>query len=188
VRGFRVVVRLLSIHVMDGLLMDVRHALRGLRRTPGATAVAALALALGIGVNTSSFMWVSALVLHPLPYPRLERIMTVWETVPKTAGERDAVAPANFLDWRKENGVFEQLAAYRPWDANLTGAGDPERVQACLVTADFFALLGMQPELGRGFSAAESSCALRARLSRSRGRSASGTRYRPGPVRMPGRS
>ena len=146
---------MLSIHVMDGLLMDVRHALRGLRRTPGATAVAALALALGIGVNTSSFMWVSALVLRPLPYPRLERIMTVWETVPKTAGERDAVAPANFLDWRKENGVFEQLAAYRPWDANLTGAGDPERVQACLVTADFFALLGMQPELGRCFSAAE---------------------------------
>jgi putative ABC transport system permease protein len=140
---------------MNGLLMDFRLALRALRKTPGATAVAALALALGIGVNTSSFIWVSALVLHPLPYPHLERIMTVWETVPKLRAERDAVAPANYVDWRKQNGVFERLAAYRPWDANLTGAGEPERIQACLVAADFFALLGMQPALGRSFSLAD---------------------------------
>ena len=135
--------------------MDLRHALRALRKTPGAAAVAALALALGIGVNTSSFIWVSALVLHPFPYPHLERIMTVWETAPKLRTERDAVAPANFLDWRKQNGVFERLAAYRPWDANLTGAGEPERIAACLVSADFFALLGMQPALGRGFTSGE---------------------------------
>ena len=78
--------------------MDFRYALRALRKAPGTTAVAALALALGIGVNTSSFMWVSALVLHPLPYAGLERIMTVWETVPKLRAGRDTVAPANFLD------------------------------------------------------------------------------------------
>jgi putative ABC transport system permease protein len=135
--------------------MDFRYALRALRKAPGTTAVAALALALGIGVNTSSFIWVSALVLHPLPYPGLERIMTVWETVPKLRAGRDAVAPANFLDWRKENRTFEQLAAYRPWDTNLTGTGEPERIQACLVTADFFALLGMKPMLGRSFSREE---------------------------------
>jgi putative ABC transport system permease protein len=135
--------------------MDFRYALRALRKTPGTTAVAALALALGIGVNTSSFIWVSALVLHPLPYPGLERIMTVWETVPKMHAGRDAVAPANFLDWRQENRAFEQLAAYRPWDANLTGTGEPERIQACQVTAGFFALLGMKPALGRSFSREE---------------------------------
>lgn len=135
--------------------MDFRYALRALRKAPGSTAVAALALALGIGVNTSSFIWVSALVLHPLPYPGLERIMTVWETVPKLRAERDAVAPANFLDWREENRAFEQLAAYRTWDANLTGTGEPERIPACLVTADFFALLGMKPTLGRSFSSEE---------------------------------
>ena len=73
--------------------MDFRYALRALRKAPGTTAVAALALALGIGVNTSSFIWVSALVLHPLPYAGLERIMTVWETVPKLRAGRDAVAP-----------------------------------------------------------------------------------------------
>src|ERR1039458_8329228 len=97
--------------------MDFRYALRALRKTPGTTAVAALALALGIGVNTSAFIWVSALVLHPLPYAGLERIMTVWETVPKVRAGRDAVAPANFLDWRQENRAFEQMAAYQPWDA-----------------------------------------------------------------------
>src|ERR1035441_4972283 len=95
---------LLSDTGMSGLFLDVRHALRSLRKTPGATAVAALALALGIGVNTSQFMWVRALALHPLPYPRLERIMTLWETVPKMRTERDAVSPANFLDWRRQNG------------------------------------------------------------------------------------
>jgi putative ABC transport system permease protein len=135
--------------------MDFRYAMRALRKAPGTTAVAALALALGIGVNTSSFIWVSALVLHPLPYAGLERIMTVWETVPKVRAGRDAVAPANFLDWRKENRAFEQMAAYQPWDANLTGTGEPERIQACLVTADFFALLGMKPTLGRNFSREE---------------------------------
>jgi putative ABC transport system permease protein len=140
---------------MNGLFMDFRRALRALRKTPGATAVAALALALGIGVNTSSFIWVSAVTLHPLPYPHLERIMTLWETVPKLRTERDQVAPANYLAWRKQNGVFERLAAYRPWDANLTGAGEPERIQACLVTADFFGLMGMQPALGRSFSPAD---------------------------------
>ena len=135
--------------------MDFRYALRALRKAPGTTAVAALALALGIGVNTSSFMWVSALVLHPLPYAGLERIMTVWETVPKLRAGRDAVAPANFLDWRQENRAFEKMAAYQPWDANLTGTGEPERIQACLVTADFFAVLGMKPALGRSFSREE---------------------------------
>ncbi len=135
--------------------MDFRYALRALRKSPGTTAVAALALALGIGVNTSSFMWVSALVLHPLPYAGLGRIMTVWETVPKLRAGRDAVAPANFLDWRRENRTFEKMAAYQPWDANLTGTGEPERVQACLVTAEFFAVLGMKPALGRSFSREE---------------------------------
>ena len=135
--------------------MDFRYALRALRKAPGTTAVAALALALGIGVNTSSFIWVSALVLHPLPYAGLDRIVTVWETVPKLRAGRDKVAPANFLDWRQENRAFEQMAAYQPWDANLTGTGEPERIQACLVTADFFTLLGMKPTLGRSFSREE---------------------------------
>ncbi|MGO9011194.1 MAG: ABC transporter permease [Bryobacteraceae bacterium] len=140
---------------MNSLLLDFRYALRALRKSPGATAVAALALALGIGVNTSSFAWVNSLVLHPFPYPKLERIVTVWETIPKLAAERDLVAPANFFDWKEQDRSFDRLALYRPWDANLTGAHEPERIQACLVTADFFAVLGMKPVIGRAFSKQE---------------------------------
>jgi putative ABC transport system permease protein len=137
---------------VNGLLMDFRYALRALRQAPVATAVAVLALALGIGLNTSSFIWVSTLVLHPLPYRGFERIMTLWETAPKLRADRGAVSAANFLDWRKEKRAFAQLAAYRPWDATLTGAAEPERIAACAVSSDFFTLLGMQPELGSGFS------------------------------------
>jgi len=140
---------------VNSLLLDLRYASRALRKSPGATAVAVLALALGIGVNTSSFIWVNSLVLHPFPYPNLERIATVWETIPKLGAERDLVAPANFQDWKEQDHSFEQLALFRPWDANLTGAHEPERIQACLVTADFFAVLGMKPVLGRAFSKRE---------------------------------
>ena len=136
---------------MNSLLLDIRYAVRALRKSPGAAAVAALALALGIGVNTSSFIWVNSLVLHPFAYPNLERIVTVWETIPKLGAERDLVAPANFFDWREQDHSFERLALYRPWDANFTGAHEPERIQSCLVTPDFFAVLGMKPVLGRTF-------------------------------------
>jgi putative ABC transport system permease protein len=140
---------------MNSLLLDLRYALRALRKSPGAAAVTALALALGIGVNARSFAWVDALVLHPFAYPNLERIVTVWETVPKLGAERDLVAPANFFDWKEQDHSFERLALYRPWDANFTGAHEPERIQGCLVTADFFAVLGMKPVLGRVFSKRE---------------------------------
>ena len=140
---------------MNNLLRDFQLALRLMRKSPGTTAVIVLALALGIGVNTSSFITVSALVFHPLPFPDIGRVMTVWETVPKAHSERDAVAAANFFDWKQQNRSFERLAAYQPWDANLTGLGDPERVQACRVSPDYFAVLGMKPALGRTFRADE---------------------------------
>ena len=136
---------------MNNLLRDFRYGLRVLLKSPGATTVAVLALALGIGANTSCFVWVSALVLHPLAYPDQGRIMTLWETIPKVRAERNAVAPANFLDWKEQSHSFEQLAAYQPWNASLTGIGDPERIQACRVSPEFFALLGLKPLAGRTF-------------------------------------
>ena len=126
-----------------------------LAKNPGVTAVAVLALALGIGVNTSCFLWLDALVLHPLPFPQIERVMTLWETIPKLQAERDAVAPANFLDWLNQSHSFEHLAAYSGWDATLTGVDEPERVQVFRVTPSFFPLLGMKPGLGRTFSSDE---------------------------------
>jgi putative ABC transport system permease protein len=141
--------RSLFRHTMN--LRDLRLSIRVLRRSPGTTLVIVLALALGIGANTSCFVSVSALVLHPLPYPDLHRIMTVWETVPKMRGERDAVAPANFVDWKLRSRSFDQLAAYQSWDVALTGAHDPERIRAFAVSPSFFPLLGMQPATGRTF-------------------------------------
>jgi putative ABC transport system permease protein len=137
---------------MNSLLRDFRYAVRSLMKTPGAAIVAVLALGLGIGVNSSAFLMVNAIVLHPLPYPNLDRLMTVWETIPKLRSERDAIAPANFLDWKNENQSFGEIAAYQPWDVSLTSTGDPERIRACHVSASFFPLLGLKPALGRTFS------------------------------------
>jgi putative ABC transport system permease protein len=141
---------------MNHLSGDIRHAIHVLLRTPVVSAVAVLALALGIGVNTSSFTAVKALVMEPLPFPHLDRVMTLWETIPKLRAQRERVAPANFLDWRDQSRAFEQMAAYRCGDANLTGIDEPERVQACFVTPGFFPLLGLNPILGRTFLSEES--------------------------------
>ena len=136
---------------MIQLFRDFRHAGRSLASSPGVTAIAVLALALGIGVNTSSFTAVNTLVLHPLAYPHQDRIMTLWESIPKLPTERDAVAPANFLDWKEQSTGFEQMTALRSWNVNLTGVDDPERIEACLATPSLFALLGIKPILGRTF-------------------------------------
>src|ERR1022692_2771209 len=82
-------------------------------------------------------------------FPHQEQVMTLWETVPKLRAERDAVAPANFLDWKEQSHAFEELAAYRRWDINLTGVDEPERIQGYLVTPSFFRVLGLKPILGR---------------------------------------
>ncbi len=137
---------------MNFLLRDLRQAIRGLAQNPAMTAVAVLALALGIGVNTSSFTAVNSMVLHPLAFPHQEQVMTLWETIPKLRTERDRVAPANFRDWKEQNRAFEELAAYRRWDANLTGVDEPERIQGYLVTPSFFRVLGMKPILGRALA------------------------------------
>ena len=140
---------------MDNLLGDVRYAARMLLRSPMAAVVSVIALALGIGVNVSCFTSVNAMVLHPLRYPGLEGIMTLWETVPKARADRDLVTPANFVDWKARSQAFERMAAFRRWDVTLTGTGDPERVQGCLASADLFPLLGLQPLLGRTFTSEE---------------------------------
>jgi len=93
---------------MNNLLGDFRYSIRVLVKSPGASLVAVLALALGIAVNATCFTSVNAIVLHPLPYHDLERIMTLWETIPKLRTERDPVAPANFFDWKEQSNSFEQ--------------------------------------------------------------------------------
>lgn len=120
------------------MLLDLVYAYRVLRKSTLATAVTILALALGIGANIGSFIAVNALILHPFPYADMDRIMTVWETVPMSGVTRSGVAAADFDDWKRETTAFEQLAAYQPWSANLTGTDKPEPVQAARVGPGFF--------------------------------------------------
>ncbi len=137
------------------LLDDIRYGFRLLAKSPGAAAVAVLALGIGIGANTASFISLKAMVLRPLPFKDLNRIVTLWEAPTKSRTERDSVAPANFVDWKEQARSYRHLAAYRWWDVNLTGVDDPERLQGFVVSPEFFPLLGMAPEIGRGFSRAE---------------------------------
>jgi len=137
------------------LVRDLRLTLKGWKKSPLTTVVIVLALTLGLEVTASGFITLNAIVLHPLPYPRLDRLMTLWEAPVSHPSDRGAVAPANFFDLQEQNRSFQTLAAYRRWDANLSGTGDPERVEACLVTTDFFAVLGFGPALGRTLRAAD---------------------------------
>lgn len=139
---------------MTGLLQDIQYALRVLRKRPGFTAVAVITLALGIGANTTVFNSVNAMLLRPFPFPHLDRIVTIWETVPKQSDQLSA-APANFRDWSEQSTQFSQLAAVRGWDANLTGGNVAEHVEGSQVSADFFPLLGMSAQLGRNIGSAD---------------------------------
>src|SRR5689334_23481893 len=140
---------------MDTFLNDIRYALRNLLKRPAFTLVAALTLALGIGANSAIFSAVYALLLNPLPFPELNRVVAVWDSYPSRGVKRNEVAMANYLDWRAQNQSFEQLALYRWWSANLTGVDHPERIQGFLVTANFFDALGIKPIIGRNFTAEE---------------------------------
>jgi putative ABC transport system permease protein len=138
---------------MSTLLQDVRFGLHMLAKNPGFTLVAVLAMALGIGANTSIFTTVNAMLLHPLPFERLDRLVAVYETAPKQNEDHAAVAPANFRDFRDESRSFEELAAGHGWEVNLTGSGPAERVDGFQVTRGLFPLLGMRTELGRAITA-----------------------------------
>src|SRR5215211_5135963 len=137
------------------LLHDLRYAVRLQRKNPGFTIVAVIALALGIGANTAIFSVVNTVLLRPLPYKDPEGLVMVWEDATKQGYPRETPAAANFVDWRDQNQVFEGMAAISDESFNLTGAGDPERLEGRRVSANLFPLLGVDPQIGRVFSVSE---------------------------------
>jgi len=137
------------------MLRDFRFAYRMLRKSPVTTGVSVLALALGIAANAAMFVSVRFLLLEPFPYPNLNRIVTVWETVPRQGLERAGVSPANFMDWTSQSKSFEEWAVYRHWTVNLTDAGALHTVDAARVTPSFLRVFGLKPSLGRIFSDSE---------------------------------
>ncbi len=137
-------------------LLDVRHVLRGLRRTPVFTVVTLLTLALAIGANSAVFSLVDQALLRPLPYLHPDRLLAVWADW-SAAGARknDFTNPADFSDWREQSSTIEDMAAYTEARPALTGFGTPRQLFGALVTHSFFDVLQTQMQLGRGFTAAE---------------------------------
>ena len=137
------------------LLADLRYAVRLLRKTPVFTVAAIGTLALGIGANTTIFSLVQTMLLRPLPYQNPDQVVMVWEDRTAAGFPRNTPAPANYRDWRAMNRSFTDMAATAFAFANLTGDGAPEVVLGRRVTANFFSVLGVQPVLGRAFTAAD---------------------------------
>lgn len=136
---------------MQTLMQDIRFAVRQLRNNTGFTTVAALTLALGIGANTAIFSVVNAVLLRPLPYSDPSRLVWVTEVWPKQHGSASVPSP-DYANWGSHARVFAAMAAYDVGNQiNLTGSGEPERIEGAVVTSSFFKLLGIQPVLGRGF-------------------------------------
>src|SRR5579864_4158514 len=136
---------------MNTLAQDIRYGWRVLRKSPGVTALVVLALALGIGANAAIFSVADSLLLRPEPFPNLARLALVFNKVGTVTDENSMYAP-DYEAIRSRSTSFEQFAAHFGNSANLTGQGDPERVQAEKITTNFFDVLGVQPILGRGFT------------------------------------
>src|SRR5437016_1778178 len=134
---------------MDSLFKDIRFGVRSLLKRPGFTAIAIITLALGIGANTAIFSVVNALLLRPLPFKEPARLAQVWEANIKRGQNTMDVSYPNFADWRDQNQVFEQIAAYSDKTFNLTSSGEPEQIQGEIVSPSLFPLLGIKPVLGR---------------------------------------
>jgi putative ABC transport system permease protein len=140
-----------SAHFVETLFQDVRYGFRQLRRSPGFTVIAILTLALGIGANAVIFSAVNGVLLRPLPYPNSNRLAQVWSTNPHTNRWGDWVSYPDFVDWRAQNKVFEDLVAYRTWLTNITGGDHPDALFTVLASSSLFSVLQSQPLLGRSF-------------------------------------
>src|SRR6185503_19455494 len=120
---------------MDSLLKDLRYAARTLLKSPAFTVVAMITLALGIGANTAIFSVLNGVLLRPLPYPKSDDLVFLSERDQQM--KRLFIAWPNYLDWRNQNQVFESMGAYNRDSYNLAGAGEPQRLLAGQVSADF---------------------------------------------------
>ena len=138
-----------AVQTITNILTDVRYGSRQIKKAPGFAIVAILTLAFGIGATSAIFSVLNGVVLRPLPYPEPERLVRLFEVVPRHG--RFSVAPGNFLDWRQQNDVFERIAAYRDWTETFTGSDGAERIATTMVSWDLFELLKVAPALGRGF-------------------------------------
>ena len=135
--------------MMDTFLQDIRYGLRMLRKAPGFTLVVVLTLALGIGANTAIFSVVYAVLLRPMPFPRADRLISVFETCPSKGITHYTASPPDFFDWRDQNRVFASIAAYLRSPKALTDRGEAARIRTVSASPALFTVLGVRPLLGR---------------------------------------
>jgi putative ABC transport system permease protein len=142
-----------SVRWMENLVRDFRYGLASLPRDPGFAAVAIGLLALGIGANTAMFSIVDAVLLKPLPFPEPERMVRLWEA--PTLAKRNNTTTLTFLDWKRQDTVFEALSVEQRIRAALASGGDPDLVSGKLVSADYFKVFDVKPRIGRTFAPEE---------------------------------
>ena len=147
----------LGFPAVDGLRRDVVLGVRNLRRNPGFAVASVATLALGLGANTVIFGLINTVFLRPLPYPEPDRLVNVWRSQVAEPDELSITSAPNFHDWERENHVFSQMALFDSAGKgyNLSSDGEPERVPGLRVSAGLFAVLGVQPYLGRTFTREE---------------------------------
>jgi predicted permease len=135
----------------DQFWQDVRYAARMLRKSPGFSAIAILTIALGIGATTAIFSVVDATLLHPLPYPQPEQLVSVIDDLPGVGAQDVGMSVPEWHDFQRSE-IFEYVSPVGGGDVNVTGSSQPTRVLFAAVPPNYFALLGAQPELGRSFN------------------------------------
>lgn len=134
---------------MTSLWQDMRYALRSLAKAPAFTVVTLFTLALGIGANSAIFSVVNGVLIRPFPYRDADRLVLVRETY--GGGQVGSVSGPNFLDWRARSHAFSSMSAARGAELTLLGTGEPEEIQATLISSDFLRTVGVSPLMGRGF-------------------------------------
>ena len=144
------VLNAIPAHV-DLLRQDLRYTARTLGRAPGFALTVILVAGLGVGATTAVFTITDHVLLRPLPFPDSERLVKLWESPPGYT--QMELSPPNYRDWKEMSTSFETMGAYRGLSVNLVGQGQPERLEGAAVTADLLPLLGVQPVLGRLFTA-----------------------------------
>src|SRR5512132_632497 len=136
---------------MNTLLADIKFGARMLLKSPMMTFIALLALTLGIGANTAIFSVVNAVLLRSFPYADADRLVMVWEKRQGARTDQNVINLGNFFDWKEQNQVFTDMAAFIDRNFNLTSDGDPEEVPGQFAMTNLFSVLGTNPILGRTF-------------------------------------
>jgi putative ABC transport system permease protein len=141
-----------SSHLLwwDNFRQDIRYAARMLRKSPGFAAIAILTIALGIGATTAIFSVVDATLLHPLPYPHPEQLVTIQDDLPGVGARDVGISVPEWHDFQR-SGIFQYVSPFGGGDVNLTGASEPARIRLLVIPPNYFALLDVKPRLGRSF-------------------------------------